>query len=372
MPLPIVDHLLEVVADVLLVEVVLLAARLVPVGGPVSRAVRRQHLVDQDDLVGPAAVGVQGVAELELRIRQDNTSLSGIGRSGGVDRQRHGTQPLDDLLPGNGRRLLEIERLVVAAGGLGRRRENGLGQLVAVAQTRRQRDAADGPALLIFPPAGAGEIPPHDELHRHDLRGPADHDPTFQHGPLLFGQLRLVVRIVGKNVIADETEPADEVEPPEADLGEQAPLAGDRGRQHHVESADPIGRHDEQSRCRAGSPRQWIDVADLALAAARQLYISVRERLARHGVGHRGHRRTVAPVGLVDEPSRATRFRPDSPPVSEAFGSVPERPVKGGKIAPDRIGTTIVFPRQNAWNDRPDDVLTTWHFTDWHASIRCV
>ena len=62
---------------------------------------------------------------------------------------------------------VEVDVLVVLAVlGLGRRREDRLGQPVALAQPGRQRDAADRAARLVLLPAGAGEVAADDDLDR--------------------------------------------------------------------------------------------------------------------------------------------------------------------------------------------------------------
>ena len=52
---------------------------------------------------------------------------------------------------------------------LGRRREDRLGQLLALAEARRQRHAAHGPGLPILLPARAGQVAAHDALDRHHV-----------------------------------------------------------------------------------------------------------------------------------------------------------------------------------------------------------
>ena len=66
------------VADELLVERRLASARLVLVGRPEPRAVRRQHFVDQNQLVVDQA-------ELELRVGDDDAALERVFRAARVE-----------------------------------------------------------------------------------------------------------------------------------------------------------------------------------------------------------------------------------------------------------------------------------------------
>ena len=73
---------LEPVADELLVERRLRAAGMILVAGPVARAVRREHLVDQQELAGPVVE-----PPLELGVGQDQPALEGVLRGLPVDLQ---------------------------------------------------------------------------------------------------------------------------------------------------------------------------------------------------------------------------------------------------------------------------------------------
>ena len=61
---------------------------------------------------------------------------------------------------------------------------------------------------------------------------------------------------------------AEEVEPEEGKLGEDAALVGDAGAEDVIEGRDAIGGDEEE--VGAGIGGQGVDVADLALGCARE------------------------------------------------------------------------------------------------------
>src|SRR4051812_22248548 len=108
----------EIIAQRLLVETRLRLAGLVDVSGPKPRAVRRHHLVDQDN----AAVLV--AAEFEFCIGDDDALCAGDLFAERVDRTRHALEFMryrlaDDLAHARDRNVL-----VMAGLGLGRRAED--------------------------------------------------------------------------------------------------------------------------------------------------------------------------------------------------------------------------------------------------------
>src|SRR5207249_4236452 len=121
--------LCEVIADVLLIEARLRASALVLVGRPEAAGVRRQALVDQDNLV------VQP-AELELGVGDDDPPLTSIVAAVSVDRQAAQRDGVRRLLPGQLDNLVVGDRQVVALGLFRRRREERLEKLLALFQTR--------------------------------------------------------------------------------------------------------------------------------------------------------------------------------------------------------------------------------------------
>ncbi len=88
-----------------------------------------------------------------------------------VQLDRHVAHPLHqravaDQLGG----ALEVDRLVVAHLGLRARREDRLGQLLGLAQARRQLDPRDRAGRLVVLPARAGDVAAHDALDRQHLQ----------------------------------------------------------------------------------------------------------------------------------------------------------------------------------------------------------
>ena len=155
------------VADVLLVEARLAAARLVVLGRPVARGVGRQDLVADDQLAGRVE------PELELGVGQDHAVRGGRGRPRrSRARSRRRRTLLHQLaVADQGGGLLEVDRLVVADVGLRRGREDRLGQLLGLLQARGQRDPRDRSGGLVVLPAGAGDVAADDALDRQHLAG---------------------------------------------------------------------------------------------------------------------------------------------------------------------------------------------------------
>ena len=101
---------LEPVADELLVERRLRPARRVAVGRPEARGVRREHLVDQDQL---AAGRSRTRTSCRARISPRSSAISARAL---VDRERQLLQPLGEALADELLRLGRRERQVVALG----------------------------------------------------------------------------------------------------------------------------------------------------------------------------------------------------------------------------------------------------------------
>src|SRR3954449_6102832 len=97
------------VAHVLLVERGLPTTRLVLVGRPEARGVRRADLVAEHQLAALVE------PELELRVREDDPALARVVGDRAVHGQRHIAHPLGELaVPDQLDGLLEVDRLVVA------------------------------------------------------------------------------------------------------------------------------------------------------------------------------------------------------------------------------------------------------------------
>ena len=139
----------EVVADELFVEARLAAARLILVGGPETRGIRRHYFVNQNQFA-------VAQTKFELGVGDDDATLASVITSGLVNLQaqipRLGRQfGANDFL-----RLLERNVFVMSGLGFGGRREDGFGQFGGFGQASRELDAADHLRLLIFLPAGTG------------------------------------------------------------------------------------------------------------------------------------------------------------------------------------------------------------------------
>ena len=130
----------------------------------------------------------------------------------------------------------------------------GSRQAAAFGQAGRQPDAADGAALLVFLPAGAGQIAADHALDRHDLGLAAERAAAGQQAAV--GPRRQVhlLHVGGDQVVRL----AEQLEPEGGNLRQHAPLVGNAGRQHPIEGADPVGAHQQQP------VAQVVNVAHLA------------------------------------------------------------------------------------------------------------
>ena len=116
---------IEPVAHELLVETCLALSRLIGILRPEARGVRREHLISQ----GERAIDR---AEFELGIGDDDAMLGGVISCLLVDGKRCVAQSARILLVKHLDRALIAHVLVMIANlGLGRRRVDGLGQLLA-------------------------------------------------------------------------------------------------------------------------------------------------------------------------------------------------------------------------------------------------
>ena len=161
------------VADELLVERRRAAARLVPVGRPESRAVRRQHFVDQNQLVVDQA-------ELELRVGDDDSALERVlgaarveldaarAKAAWPDRGRPAPHRSSYVMFSSCRPCSAFVAGVKIAPGSWSLSLRPVGKL----------DAAHRARFLIFLPSRAGQITAHHALDRHDRRLAHQHRPA--------------------------------------------------------------------------------------------------------------------------------------------------------------------------------------------------
>ena len=152
-------------------------SRLIPVGRPEAGAVRRQHLVADDQF----SILVQ--TELELGVCDDDSAGKGIIRAFFIKRQGAVAQFCRIFLSLSreiflkmGNALLIGNILVVVADfGLGGRCVDWLRQLIGFLQSFRQPYPAYRAVLLVACPAAAGDVAPHDALNRQHLKLFAHH-----------------------------------------------------------------------------------------------------------------------------------------------------------------------------------------------------
>ena len=260
---------LEPVAHELLVVARRRDADAVLVGGPETRRVGGQDLVHE----AQRAVGVQ--TELELRVGDDDAARRCIGRRLAVQRQRNcaharRTVHTDALLD-----LREADVLVVPTElGLFRRREDRLRQLLGLAETLRQRDAADRTASLVVLPPRADQVAAHDRLDRERLQLARHHRPAPHLRAL--GRRYDALGIDAGQVVGHYM--AEPVEPEIGQGVEHASLVGDRLGHHDVERAEPIGGDDQQLVAADG-----VGVAHLAAVHERQGLDAGFEKAGGHG-----------------------------------------------------------------------------------------
>ncbi len=257
----------EVIADELLVETVLVAAGLVLIGGPVAGGVGGEDFVNEDDFVSRFAMIIEGVAELELGVGEDDAPVGGVVGGGFVDGEGDVAEFFHDGLSCNGAGGGEVDVFIVPLFGFGGGSEDGLGELVALAEIGGEGDAADRAAFLIFEPAGAGDVAADNELDGDDLCRPAEHHAALEGFSVGFVEAGDGFGGGGEEVIGNEVEGANEIEPTGADFGEEDAFAGDGGGEDDIEGAHPIGGDDEDGGGLVAGGRNLIEVADLALAA---------------------------------------------------------------------------------------------------------
>ena len=251
---------LEPVAQKLFIVARGVAAHGVLVGGPVARAVGREHLVHQDQL----ALGVQ--AELEFGVGDDDALLERDGGRGLVQRDRDvpdlGGQLGADHLDG----FLKRDVFVVLTHlGFGRWGVDGLGQTAGVVQAFGKLHATHRAAVLVFLPTAAGQVATHHSLYRNRFQA------LHQHGAAgdlwcLFGADHALRRVTGE-VDGTNVQPfgAELLEPKQAQAGEQSALAGDGLTHDDVERTDAVGSHHEDAVVTDG-----VVVADFAASQQRQ------------------------------------------------------------------------------------------------------
>src|SRR5579862_3167032 len=137
---------IEIIAERLLIEAGLRLSRCVLIGGPKSRAVWREHLVNEGD-------ALRGVApELELCVGNDDSTGGGDRPAALVDLPAQSFQLPCCLTAELPRDLIDGDVLIVACFGFGGRTENGRIESIALAHAFRERLAGEGAGGLVFLP----------------------------------------------------------------------------------------------------------------------------------------------------------------------------------------------------------------------------
>ena len=205
----------QVIAHELLIERKLRPARLVRIRRPEARRIRREHFVAQHQFLAHES-------ELELRVRDDDALRLRVLRRARINRQRQIAQPLRKILADQRHHVLERDILVMPGLRLRRRREDRLRQLVALAQARRQPDAAHRSALLILLPARSGDVAARHAFDLDHVGALHEHRAAFQ----LIGKCRQRLRVfldIGRQKMRGR-EVAQKIEPEDRKLREHPAL----------------------------------------------------------------------------------------------------------------------------------------------------
>lgn len=116
-------------------------------------------------------------------------------------------------------------------------------QLIGFLQSLRKTDAAHSAVLLIAGPAASRNIAPHDTFNRKHIQFAAHHTVAVKlFLPEKFRHILYVSRdhMVGKNVLGH-------VKPEFGHLGQNGSLFGHIVIQDHIETADPVCGHHNQT-----------------------------------------------------------------------------------------------------------------------------
>ena len=205
----------------------------------VARAVRGVHLVDEQDAAFMPA-------ELVLGVHQDQAPFPGQLPAAGEQCQGVAGERVPFLRRAQPARqdLVGRDVLVVAFVSLGAGGDDGLRQLIVLAQALRQGCAAEGAvAGLVGAPGMAGQVAAHHHLDLDGFAGAAHDHLGIGHG----------LGPVGHHVLGG-------LQHVPAELGEHLALEGNAARQDDVEGTDAVGGHQHQA-----AVGQGVDVAHLAV-----------------------------------------------------------------------------------------------------------
>ena len=220
-PLAAIDELEEVVPDELLVEGVLLTARLIVFGRPIAAGVGSEDFVADEEVAIRFAIEVDGMAKLKLGVGENDASRRGIVGGGVIDREGEISKAIHEILARNFAGSLEVDIFVVPFGRLRGWGEDRVRETATAEQSFGKLDPADGAVVLIFAPTAPREVAAGDAFDRDDFNRSTQHHPTFQHRSLGGGETGDVCGFGRDEMIADQFQIPDEVEPPETGLGEK-------------------------------------------------------------------------------------------------------------------------------------------------------
>ena len=119
-------------------------------------------------------------SELELGVRQDEPLLRRLVVREPVEREREALEVAREVGPDEIGELRSGDVLIVAALGLGRRREDRLGKLLGFEKGGGELLAGDGPEGLVLGPGGAGDVAARDALDVDALAMRDEHRPAVQ------------------------------------------------------------------------------------------------------------------------------------------------------------------------------------------------
>ena len=170
--------------------------------------------------------------------------LRAIGSGLLVNAQREIAEMTGGLDADDVAHLVEGNVFVVPGGGLGRRREDGLGECVGLFQARGKRDAGDLASSLVFLPGGAGDVSADDALDGEHFGAMHQHGAAAKLVGVLANVCRVLVDVGGDQVVGNDV--GEVVEPEQGNLAEHASLVRDAGGQDVVEGRDAVGGDEKQ------------------------------------------------------------------------------------------------------------------------------
>jgi hypothetical protein len=169
--LPLQPLLCQPIPQELLIEAILTLANLIRLRRPEPRTIRRQHLIDQDNVI---RLLIQ--PKLKLRVRNDDAPRLRILPRRLVDLQRQLLDALGVLLADDLGGLFGGDVLVVLAEfGFGAGRVDGLWEFLGLLQAGEELLAVDLARLLVGGPGGARDVAADNGFNGEDLELADEH-----------------------------------------------------------------------------------------------------------------------------------------------------------------------------------------------------